>query len=104
MTHPAPRKWRDVYDAIKAMRSNIVAPVAVYPCKVSATRKKAALWKLSPRLDFGGGKHAIRLQDEFDQTFRKPWTNYVLCRGVALKMALLALQTVWIVYFFFFRS
>ncbi len=25
--HPAPERWREVYDAIKAMRSNIVAPV-----------------------------------------------------------------------------
>ncbi|SJL04777.1 uncharacterized protein ARMOST_08147 [Armillaria ostoyae] len=25
--HPAPERWRDVYDAIKAMRANVVAPV-----------------------------------------------------------------------------
>ncbi len=27
MPYPAPERWRNVYDAIKAMRSNIVAPV-----------------------------------------------------------------------------
>ncbi|KAG7453086.1 DNA glycosylase [Guyanagaster necrorhizus] len=30
--HPAPERWREVYDAIKAMRSNIVAPVDSMGC------------------------------------------------------------------------
>ncbi|KAK0225080.1 DNA glycosylase [Armillaria nabsnona] len=38
--HPAPERWREVYDAIKAMRSNIVAPVDSMGCDSAQLKEK----------------------------------------------------------------
>jgi endonuclease-3 len=46
--HPAPPRWRDVYDAIKEMRSHIIAPVDTMGCDQAQLKEVEP--KVSPHL------------------------------------------------------
>ncbi|PBK62846.1 DNA glycosylase [Armillaria solidipes] len=123
--HPAPERWRDVYDAIKAMRANIVAPekepqnqrfATLVSLILSSQTKDEVIDAVVKQLRtaLGGSiseqgiivagdssieeaiaKTAIRLRDEFDSDVPKTVDELCSLSGVGPKMAFLALQMAW---------